>query len=173
MVIQLYYFVIVQSYSDKSLTSGSNATILISLIFSIYNVSSKMISEDRVFFDQEWRNWEITPFENEYNCTCCCCCQNSHRQVRLCFNPRYLARFLLRILDFAYRVSLILLFWLMVGGFGLTIYLSFEWIALIIIAIKAKRFVLSSFFEYPCTKKLFFLFVCFLFCVLLFVFGIK
>ena len=105
-----------------------------------------MITEDQVFFDKKWRDWEMNLFKNEYDCEwcnniCCFCCSTHDRKVKLCFNPLYLSRFLLRMLDFAYRVSLILLLWLMVGGFSLSIYLLLEWVALIIIAVKAKRFV--------------------------------
>ena len=113
-IIQLYY--LIKIGSDFT----SDPLITISLIFSIINISSKMISEDKVFFDKSWHKIEfkIKPFY---------------------INFRYILRYVLRLIDLCYRLMLTLLFWIIVGGFGVSIYIGFETISLILLAMYSRR----------------------------------
>ena len=78
-VIQLYYFIRV----GKSGFTIENIIVLVSLITSIINVSSKMISEDKIYFLDNWRyiEFQFSPFHINY---------------------RYLVRFCVRAIDFMY-----------------------------------------------------------------------
>lgn len=120
-LIQLYYFVTVGI--NNSDNNGDNSLIFLSLFFSILNVSSKMISEDKVFFAESWREarFGLKP---------------------LYLNWRYVCRFFIRVFDFIHRLLFTLLFWLIIGGTYLFFNISVEMIALILIAMKTKRYVL-------------------------------
>ena len=120
-VIQLYYFIRV----GKSGLTSENIIVIISLITSILNVSSKMISEDRIYFVDRWRRSEfkLSPFHINY---------------------RYVIRFIVRLIDFINRLIFILLIWIILGGMMLYIYLIFDVIFLVGICIVCKRLVLYS-----------------------------
>ena len=115
-IIQLYY--LIKIGSDFT----SDPLITISLIFSIINISSKMISEDKVFFDKSWHTIEfkLKPFH---------------------INFRYILRYALRFIDLCYRLVLTLLLWIIVGGCAVSIYIGFETISLILLAMHSRRSV--------------------------------
>ena len=107
-MIQLFYVI------KSDLQLENNGLLLASLLFSFYNISSKMITEDKIFFDKNWRSIQFNWFKHEYYC-CCPCCHES--TFRCCFNLRFFVRFIIRILDFMNRLSLLLILWVVVGGF--------------------------------------------------------
>ena len=127
-VIQLYYLFKVgtsnyNSTSNNSSTSSSNyihGIIYFSLAFSILNISTKMISEDKIYFTKDWQDKDI-----EY--------------MPPSINKYYLIRFIIRLLDFVTRLLLILLTWIILDGVVVFGYLCFEFICLLIIATKTKK----------------------------------
>ena len=123
-VIQLYYLVKVgfDNYDGDS----ANGIIIVSLIFSIFNISSKMVSEDKVFFDKKYHS---------LNFILGCRAKN---QIS-CVNLLYVFRLCLRLFDLVHRLLLILLTWLILGGPIVFIYLSFEFICLLMIAALLKQ----------------------------------
>ena len=124
-IVQLFYFIKVGNSNSGDGFSSANVIVLISLITSILNVSSKMITEDKIYFFAKWRNIDLTysPFYVNY---------------------RYIIRFIVRAIDFINRVIFIILIWIILGGMILYIYLFCEFTFLIIIAAISKRFVLIS-----------------------------
>ena len=81
-----------------------------------------MISEDKIYFDKNWRSM-----------LCC--------QVKTCVNMKYVARFIIRLFDVTLRVLSILLLWIIIGGFYTFIYMSFESLFLLLMAIWTKKYV--------------------------------
>ena len=121
ITIQLVYFI------KLNLIISNNFLVFISLIFSIYNVSTKMISEDSIYFIQEWQNARLKCKYDGYGC---------------CINGGYITRFLIRLLDVTQRVLLILLIWIILGGKYALIYVGWEAGILIIAAVLTQKYVL-------------------------------
>ena len=111
--IQLFFLIKTNNLATSLLTNSNNQIIFISLIFSIYNVSSKMISEDKIFFVQEWQSLELNKFKHEW-----CYNYNYFNKIKCCFNYKYILRFIVRAFDFLNRVLLIMMLWVIVGGFS-------------------------------------------------------
>ena len=135
-VIQLYYLIQVGSknYGDEN----TNILIVVSLIFSIVNITSKMISEDKVFLPKPWHSldFDAKPFS---------------------VNPRYLFRCCLRLVDFIQRLLLILLAWVTLGGPTVFAYLGFEFMGLFIISAQLKEYVIFVAFFFVIFFVIFFL----------------
>ena len=129
-VVQLYYLIKVgiNNYDENNNDSLSNEIILISLIFSVLNISSKMVSEDKVFFPKEWHSLNF-----RWNC--------ADEDQMSCVNFLYLIRLCLRLFDIVHRLLLILLTWIILGGTVVFIYLCFEFIGLLIISARLKKYV--------------------------------
>ena len=114
VVIQLYFFVQVKMDIEKYWI------VFASLIMSLYNVASKMASEDGIYFIKSWQNM----FVGKY------------------LNSRYLFRYIVRLCDVFQRIMLILLLWIGIGGFYCAIYIIFEMIVLWILSLVAKEYVI-------------------------------
>ena len=112
-VIQFYFFIQVGMDIEK------HWIVFASLVMSLYNVSSKMVSEDTLYFIKEWKN----------------------TFVGQCLSIFYLYRFWLRLTDVFQRISLILLIWIGIGGFYCAAYILFEIFILSIIGIATKEYV--------------------------------
>ena len=125
-VIQLYYLVKVGFNNFQNDKNSSDEIIVTSLIFSILNVSSKMISEDKAFFPKEWHSLNFRRGSDEN---------------QQCVNVLYLLRVLLRLLDIVHRLLLILLTWVILGGPIVFAYLCFEFVSLLTIGVKLKQYV--------------------------------
>ena len=115
VVIQLYFFIQVQ------LNINQYWVVFASLVMSLY-VSSKMASEDRIYFSTNWQN----------------VCLNK------CINIRYLCRYIFRFCDVFQRIMLILLIWIGIGGFYCTLYILFEIIMLAILSFITKEYVVYA-----------------------------
>ena len=115
-VIQLYFLI-----SEGSNANDSSIEIIyLSLLFSIWNISSKMISEDKVYFMQEWQSldFQLKPFS---------------------LNVRYIGRFIFRMIDFVDRLLLLVLTWTVLGGVTVLIYICFEFMVILAFVVKTKR----------------------------------
>ena len=113
-VIQLYYLIQV-GFGDENET-----LVIASSILSIWNIATKMISEDKPYFKAKYQSLELQwkPFH---------------------INTHYRDRVLMRLVDFICRLLLILLTWLILGGLVVFIYLGFELFVLFIIAAKTEQ----------------------------------
>ena len=135
-VIQLYY--LIQVGFD-----GDDQTIVVLFsILSIWNIATKMISEDKAYFRDQLHSLEFEwkPFY---------------------VNMLYILRVILRLLDFMHRLWLILLTWLVLGGWVVFIYLGFELFVLFVIGIKTRQLRFFFLVQGYC-----FVF-CFLFCYII------
>ena len=118
-VIQLYYLIVVGNRTNDS--TVTTAFITFSLIFSIINISFKIISEDKVYFEKDWQSIEFSSAD----CS---------------FNYKYLIRLFIRFADLIHRLLLILLSWIILGGTVVFVYLVCEFLALYSIASHQKRY---------------------------------
>ena len=116
VVIQLYFFIQVEMHVSKYWI------VFASLIMSLYNVASRMASEDRIYFIKSWQN----VFDNR------------------CLNFHYLFRCIVRVCDVFQRIVLILLLWIGVGGFYCALYIIFELIILFILSVVTREYVTLS-----------------------------
>ena len=121
-VIQLYYLIQVGFV-------GEDETIFVlSSILSIWNIVTKMVSEDKPYFREHVQSLEF-------------------KWKPLHINFLYIFRVVMRLIDFILRVSLILFLWLILGGLIVFIYLGFELFALFVIAVKTKQLSFFAFVQ--------------------------
>ena len=113
VVIQLYFFIQVQ------MDIKQYWIVFASLIMSLYNVSSKMASEDTIYFIDAWKNFT-----------------HANR-----VNIRFLFRFIVRLFDVFHRIFLILLLWIGIDGLYCAAYIFFEIGILSIISFCTKEYV--------------------------------
>ena len=121
-LIQLYF--VIKSNIHGSGRSVSN-TVYISSFWSIWMIANRAVSEDRLAFKEEYQDASI----------------NSWKPSRLarycCIKKGYLARFFYRITDVFYRLCMLLLVWLFMGGFLLTVILFCESVAILYLCHRA------------------------------------
>ena len=121
IIIQFYYFL------KLNVNVYDNLLVFISLIFSICNISSKMISEDELYFVQDWQ---------KLNPVCC-----NYKQSQLpSLNPLYVIRFMIRLADVTLRVLTVLIIGIVFGLSWLSCYVAAEGLILGISAFRAKRY---------------------------------
>ena len=154
-VIQLY-FLLILSYHGNVAVSG---LLIVSLLWSVWSVASKAISEDKWGF-------------KEYAKTLCSRPREKHREHdhgcmfgkndKYYISYSYLARVFLRFNDVFTRLGLLAVMWGVMGGYILTIYLVLEASCLVAVGLYYKE--LSN----PCTNLFRFCLCCFL----LFFFGV-
>ena len=114
VVIQLYFFIQVKMDIAKYWI------VFASLIMSLYNVSSKMTTEDKIYFIKSWQK----------------------AYVGFCvINIRYLFRYVIRVCDVCQRIILILLLWIGMGGFYCALYIIFEMTFLLILSVMTNEYV--------------------------------
>ena len=120
-VIQMYYLIRIGSFPSFK-PNFANNLIMVSFIMSIFNISTKTIEEDKVYFLESWRSLEFNkhPFH---------------------VNWKYVLRFIWRVFDISLRLVSILLVWLIFGGMVTAIYISFESFILMSLSLKTKRYV--------------------------------
>ena len=121
-IIQMFYLIRIGTFENHSFNGNfANNLVIVSLVFSIFNITSRTIEEDKIYFHEHWRllefNWQ--PFH---------------------INWRYLVRFVWRLLDISSRFGCILLMWLGLGGMVTFVYICFESFVLILLAMKTKRY---------------------------------
>lgn len=122
IVIQLYFLI------KSNVNINDNLFIFISLLFSIYNVATKMIGEDKIYFIESWQALSF----------------NINKKP--CFNSKYLARALVRFLDVFLRVLILSVLWIQLGSIAFAIYVVAELLLFIIVSYKTGRYVLLYFF---------------------------
>ena len=88
-------------------TNSASLIVYISLIWSLYTIASKAIAEDKLHFKKEYQSW--------HNC------------------KNYFKRVLYRMADITYRVSIILLIWLILGGEYAFLIILVEFVVLLFI----------------------------------------
>ena len=115
VIIQLYFFIQVKMDIEKYWI------VFASLIMSLYNVSNKMASEDRIYFIQSWQNVFVGYCK---------------------INVLYLFRYIVRICDIFQRILLILLLWIGIGGFYCALYIIVEMVGLSILSFFTKEYVI-------------------------------
>ena len=108
IIIQFYYFI------KLDFTFKGNYVLLISLIFSIYSVSTRITREDKNCFCKSWR---------EANAKCCS------------VNKYFVIRCLVRLMDVTCRVTFILAVWIYFGGIFAALYIA---IPFVVLAVHAK-----------------------------------
>ena len=118
-VIQLYFFFQVK------MDIKQYWIVFASLIMSLYNVSSKMTGEDKIYFIKPWQNILIEAYM---------------------INIRYVLRFFIRLCDVFQRILLILLLWIGMGGFYCSFYIAFELMVLSFLSFVTEEYVMFEFF---------------------------
>ena len=118
-MIQLYYLI------QVGFDNENQTLVVLSSILSIWNIVTKMISEDKPYFKPAYQSLELK-FE--------------WKPFYINLNWLYIWRVLFRSGDFIIRLSLILSTWLAFGGLVVFTYLGFELFLLFIIGVKTKQF---------------------------------
>eukprot|EP01083_Nonionella_stella_P043394 117062_1 len=110
-------------YIVKTLADGNEVAdiVFISTVFSLWSLTSKVISDDKVLFstDSPFRNLNLK-FKKRYTIhgTAKCCIQ---------FHWQYILRAVFwRFLEISGRITMCALFWINIGGLGLLIVLGLE-----------------------------------------------
>ena len=118
IIIQFYYFI------KLNLNITSNYLVFTSLIFSILNVSSKMISEDQLYFVEKWQNLNFR-------------CGLSRCSIKC--NKWHIFRSIVRLLDVTLRVLVIVTVWLVLGFWFRWGYILVELVILFAVALWSQR----------------------------------
>ena len=98
-------------------TGQFDAIIVISLISSLWSLTARVSSDDKLILDQEWRSIEF-----------------SYKKCP-CVNHRFVLRVLVRFLEISSRVSLLTLMWINIGGLRTGIIIGIELLWLLITCI--------------------------------------
>eukprot|EP01084_Bolivina_argentea_P122265 216670_1 len=98
-------------------TSNVDSIVLISTISSLWTLTSRVTSDDKTLLQKHWKSIEFDILQFP----------------RIC-NVRYLFRVIFwRFFEITSRVFLLCIFWIVVGGFALTIIMTFELLCAIIL----------------------------------------
>lgn len=108
-LIQLYYVF---------KTNDTSFIVILSLIASLNAIISKIVTEDKVLWHKYWQS------------LCCRCSANPRKIV----NYRYVLRVWYRSGDIVWRISILLLTWLIVNGLIVVIVIGVEFIMLILMS---------------------------------------
>ncbi len=116
------------------------AIIIVSTIVSLWSLTAKVASDDKVLFDEDESDQK--PFRN----------LDIAFKKKLCFvrfNWQYLMRVILwRFLEIASRICLLLLIWVNIGGLSVTIILGIEFFICFGFCIAEKAYVFILFLFY-------------------------
>ena len=109
-LIQLFYLI-------KTRTIGSDASnvVYFSLGWSLWSIASKAISEDKIAFKEQFQKSSV---------------KCKQLPSYFCLRKGYLTRWVFRIIDVLYRVSVLILIWLILGGFILICVVVIEFVVL-------------------------------------------
>ena len=121
IIIQLFYFI------KLNFTFSGNYLLLVSLIFSIYSVSTKITSEDQAYFVEKCK-------DSNFKCVWHKC------KIRL--NKYFVLRFIVRLMDVICRVTFLLSVWIYFGGIVAALYVGLQCILLAAGSIVMKKYVL-------------------------------
>ena len=126
VTIEEFFQLVIQSYFliKTGFNFENNGVIILSIIFSAFNVATKMTSEDKVYFIKKWKSLDLSVINGFH------------------VNYRFLIRLLLRILDVILRVSFLVLIWIVLGDFVIVAYVMTELIVLTYLAISSRRYVM-------------------------------
>ena len=84
-------------------TQQFNSIVVVSLIFSILSLSNKVISDDSVYFDED--SGKTLTYKN--------------KQDEANISTEYIRRVIWRVFDVLYRLSILVLIWVVMGGLAL------------------------------------------------------
>ena len=119
LLISTFFITTVVAHNDTNITL--NPLIPISLLFSLYSLTSRVATDDKAIYNTDWKHLEL---------------KISRKKVQKCkcINYRYLLRVLLRFMEISSRLILYVLLWINFGGFATGIILFVEFIFLLILA---------------------------------------
>eukprot|EP01083_Nonionella_stella_P271310 919297_1 len=98
-----------------------SAVFILSTLFSLWSLSSRVISDDSIMFKEDW---------NGLNIAC------KHCPI---LNLKYIYRMIWRLLEITNRVCVWCLLWVGLSGIAISIIIAFELIYLLITCIMAKK----------------------------------
>ena len=120
LLISTFFITTVVAYNDNNIEL--NPFIPISLLFSLYSLTSRVTSDDKSIYNADWKNLECKPSCKKF--TKC-----------KCINFKYLLRVLMRFMEISSRLILYVLLWINFGGLATGIILSIEFICLLTLSI--------------------------------------
>eukprot|EP01083_Nonionella_stella_P190303 704809_1 len=91
-------------------TDGSDSFVLISIIASLWTLTSRIVSDDKSVMDDEWK-----------------CLEFSYKRCPI-VNWRYILRVFWRFCEVTNKATLYALMWLSIGGFSLIFIIGFEFL---------------------------------------------
>ncbi len=118
-------------------STGSSPIIVVSLCFSLWSLISRVVSDDKKQFKEEWQSLE---FEKGECCRCKCVCDPDDAEIPI-INVRFLYRLLWRLLEITNRIFVATMIWLSIGGFGLTIIICAELVYCLCLCFASKTYV--------------------------------
>eukprot|EP01084_Bolivina_argentea_P189660 326125_1 len=119
---------ILKSSTDKN-AQPISSLIIISALFSLWSLVSRVAADDRIMFNKYSETWETHRWKDiEFRYDEC-----------PCINIRYLFRVLIwRFFEITNRIFVCLLIWINLGGLALSIIICFEFIYCLIVCIYTK-----------------------------------
>eukprot|EP01084_Bolivina_argentea_P047435 87409_1 len=123
-------------------SSGNNAVIspiiIVSICFSLWSLISRVISDDKKLFAASWQSLDFDRSELS-RCSELCRCSVYCDEIKIpLINIRFLWRLFWRSLEISNRVFVCTLLWINIGGFGLIIIISIEFIWCVCLCVAAK-----------------------------------
>ena len=122
-LIQLYFVI-------KSSVHGRNVSniVYVSTLWSIWMIANRSVSEDKLAFKHEYQNASINSWKFEII------------SRYFCIKKGYLGRLLYRLMDVFYRLCVVLLVWLFMGGFAIGVVLFVESVIIVYLCYKTNEF---------------------------------
>eukprot|EP01084_Bolivina_argentea_P250454 419604_1 len=105
-------------------SNAIDGLILVSLITSLWTLSSRVNSDDKGIVEESWRDHNFNLCKSPF------------------INWKYIIRVLGRFIEITNRIILLALIWIILGGFALGIILSFELIFILILCVWANNIMI-------------------------------
>merc|ERR1712228_223128 len=107
-------------YIMKSTQSQISPIIIVSILFSLWSLTSRVVSDDKTMFENKWKDVQF-----------------SFKKCPI-INPRYLLRTFWRFLEITNRIFVCTLIWINLGGLALFTILIIEFFYCFILCIAQK-----------------------------------
>lgn len=114
-------------------TNSLNVLVVVSIVWSLWSIISKTCNEDRLLFEKKYSDANSHCFSKQY------------WKKKQCISVFYVCRIVYRAGDVIWRVLILLLVWVFMGGFLFSCLFLVELIFLIFVAVCSKKLSLRIF----------------------------
>lgn len=110
-------------------TSSLDSFVVLSLSASLYAIVTKTVTEDKILFKEKWKHAQFKLLSMKY------------WKKGECISKLFVIRFFFRFMDITSRICIILLVWIVIGGFSIIIVFGLEMLMLCALAVWAGEYV--------------------------------